>query len=208
MNGGSTTTAQRPFVPSALSVFWPARTGNGREGSSKFCVPWLTLRLFLGFLPAPRPSWSLSRSAASPLAAILLRSTTLLPLASIAPGAVVVVVVVAVAVAPVAFRSLIAVVYAQSFSSPPVVPSFPVPLVFLPSLSLLSSLYSHLPIARPPIGSVCLGKGYANVQIADHRTGKSSQLSGSPQTLPDGATSMPEAVQPSLAPQQQGRKQA
>lgn len=98
-----------------LSI-WPARTGNGREGSSKFCVPWLTLRLFLGFLPAPRPSWSLSRSAASPLAAILLRSTTLLPLASIAPGAVVVVVVVAVAVAPVAFRSLIAVVYAQSFS--------------------------------------------------------------------------------------------
>lgn len=90
----------------------------------------------------------------------------------------------------------------RSIFLPPVVPSFPVPLVFLPSLSLLSSLYSHLPIARPPIGSVCLGKGYANVQIADHRTGKSSQLSGSPQTLPDGATSMPEAVQPSLAPQQ------
>lgn len=142
MNGGSTTTVQRPFVPSALSVFWPARTGNGREGSSKFCVPWLTLRLFLGFLPAPRPSWSLSRSAASPLAAILLRSTTLLPLASIAPGAVVVVVVVAVAVAPVAFRSLIAVVYAQSFSSPPVVPSFPSPVVF--SSVSLSSLFAML----------------------------------------------------------------
>ncbi|KAL6795999.1 hypothetical protein GGI42DRAFT_100829 [Trichoderma sp. SZMC 28013] len=61
------------------------------------------------------------------------------------------------------------------------------------SLSSLLSLYCHLPLARSPIGSVCLGKGYANVQIADHRTGKSSQLSGSPQTLPDGATSMPEA---------------
>ncbi|KAL7933350.1 hypothetical protein V8C35DRAFT_52838 [Trichoderma chlorosporum] len=204
MSRGGTTTALRPFAPSTLSEASPRETGGNRgEDFKQVLRTMVNLASLLGILASAttlvvlvalgRIAFGRQLASLHHLASLGIhrtrrrggggggsggggRSTGSLPLAHCCCA-----------------RSIL---FSFSPSGCPCFFSFQSRWVFF-RLSLSLSLFSHLPIARPPIGSVCLGKGYANVQTADHRTGKSLPAFRLVQRPPDGATSMPEAVQPS-----------
>ncbi|KAL6689875.1 hypothetical protein J3F84DRAFT_225888 [Trichoderma pleuroticola] len=199
-------TAQRPFVPSAVSEFGPQQRGNEGEGFKQLVRTMVNLASLLGVLASAtalvvlvalgRIAFGRHLASLHHLASLGIhrtrrrggggggsggssgRSTGSLPLAHCC-----------------CVRSI--------FLFPPWwFPSFPVPLVCLPSLSL--SLFSLAILSSPDCSGLPLDlsalprEGLRKRLDCRSSNGNSSQLSGSPQTLPDGATSMPRsyAVQP------------